>query len=146
MIEHLVDNPWLWLALAVLLAIAEIVTPGVFLIFVAVAAALTGIAAMLISLPAAIQFLLFALFSLVSVAVGRRWYAADDKESQDPLLNDRTARLIGETVMVAQAIRHGKGRVTVGDSVWDCSGEDADEGATVRVTGARGSVLLVEPV
>ena len=34
----------------------------------------------------------------------------------------------------------------VGDTVWSCRGPDAPEGARVRITGADGSCLKVEPV
>lgn len=145
MIEHLAANPWWWLAAAVLLGLGEIVTPGVFLIWIAMAAAITGAIAMLTGLSAPLQLLIFAGLCLASVWLGRRWYADNPVTSQDPLLNDRTARLVGEVVIVAEAIRQGKGRVRVGDSIWDCAGADADTGAAVRITGARGSVLLVEP-
>ena len=146
MIAQLAANPWWWLVLAVLLGIAEIVTPGVFLIFIAAAAALTGALAIVLPLPVEIQFLLFALFSLLSVALGRRWYASDATVSKDPLLNDRVARMIGETATIAEPIVHGRGRARVGDSVWDCAGPDLDAGVTVRITGARGSVLQVERI
>ena len=145
MIEHMIANPWWWLAAAVLLGFGEIVTPGVFLIWVAMAAAVTGVIAMLTGIAIPFQFLLFALLCLLSVWAGRRWYVDNPVASQDPLLNDRTARLIGEIVIVTEPIRHGKGRVRVGDSIWDCSGADADIGAAVRITGAQGSLLLVEP-
>jgi membrane protein implicated in regulation of membrane protease activity len=36
--------------------------------------------------------------------------------------------------------------VKVGDSVWSCRGPDAAEGARVRIVGADGSCLKVEPV
>ena len=145
MIDHLIANPWWWLAAAVLLGIGEIITPGVFLIWVAMAAAITGVIAMMTGITLPIQFLIFALLCLAAVWAGRRWYADNPVASQDPLLNNRTARLIGEVVIVTEAIRHGKGRVRVGDSIWDCSGEDTDAGAAVRITGAQGSLLLVEP-
>ncbi len=71
MIEHLIANPWWWLAAAVLLGIGEIVTPGVFLIWIAVAAAITGVIAMLADIVLPLQFLFFALLCLVSVWAGR---------------------------------------------------------------------------
>ena len=64
--------------------------------------------------------------------------------SQDPLLNDRTARLVGEIVTVVEPIDNGRGRVKVGDSVWPCRGPDAPVGSQVRVVGAEASVLKVE--
>lgn len=139
------EPEWWWLIGAALLGIAEIFVPGVFLIWLAAAAAITGFAALL-GIPLAFQFGLFALLSLAAVTFGRRWYAANPVASSDPLLNDRTARLIGETVTVVTAIEGGQGRVKVGDSVWSARGEDAAAGSRVRVTGAQGTCLLVETV
>ncbi|HEY1146513.1 MAG TPA: NfeD family protein, partial [Allosphingosinicella sp.] len=112
----------------------------------AAAAAVTGLAALLLDLPPAFEFALFALVALASIYVGRRWYASHPVESSDPLLNDRAARLVGRTVLVVGAIENGFGRVKVGDSVWNARGPDAEEGAKVRVVGADGTCLKVEPL
>lgn len=145
LIDSMMLNPWWWLGFAALLAIGELLTPGVFLIWVAMAAAVTGGVAMALPLTLPLQFLIFAGLCLFSVAAGRRWVANNPVASQDPLLNDRLARLVGEIVTVAEPIRHGQGRVQVGDGMWDCSGPDSAVGERMRVTGARGMVLLVEP-
>src|SRR5687767_14432984 len=104
---------WIWLSAAALLGIAELLMPGVFLIWLAAAAALTGFAALLFGIPLAFQFALFALLALGATYVGRRWYANNPVESSDPLLNDRAARLVGQTVIVVGAIENGTGRVRV---------------------------------
>jgi hypothetical protein len=137
---------WIWLIVAVALGIAELLVPGVFLIWLAAAAALTGVAALIFNLPLAFQFAIFALFAIASVYFGRRWYADHPVESSDPLLNDRAARLIGENVVVVGAIENGQGRVRVGDGVWPARGADAAAGSWVRVTGAEGTCLRVEPL
>ena len=62
------------------------------------------------------------------------------------MLNDRAARLIGETLVVVEAIEDGRGRVRVGDGAWPARGPDAAAGTRVRVTGADGACLHVEPV
>ena len=141
----MMDEHYWWLAAAIVLAIAERVVPGAFLIWIAAAAALTGVAALLLGIPLAVQFVLFGLFSVASVYFGRRFYG-NAVESSDPLLNDRAARLVGETVVVVEAIEHGRGRVKVGDGVWPARGPDADAGARVKVIGADGACLKVEPV
>jgi len=138
------EPQWLWLIAAALLGIAELVVPGVFLIWLAAAAAATGLITLLTGVPLPFQLALFALFSIASVLAGRRWYSSFPVPSSDPLLNDRAARLVGRSVTVVSAIRGGEGRVKVGDSVWSCRGEDCDEGARVRVRGADGNCLLVE--
>ena len=63
---------WLWLLAAVLLGIAELIVPGVFLIWIAAAAAGTGLLTLLFGVGVAFQFLLFALLSIASVYAGRR--------------------------------------------------------------------------
>jgi membrane protein implicated in regulation of membrane protease activity len=140
----LLDDHWWWLVFAALLGIGEVLLPGVFLIWIAIAAALTGLAAMILPIGVALQFLIFAALCVASVWGGRRWYIDNPVASQDPLLNDRTARLIGETVTVVDPIVGGEGRVKVGDSVWTCRGPDAPAGARVTVVGAEGTVLRVE--
>lgn len=140
-----IEPHWWWLVAALLFGVAELVIPGVFFIWLAAAAALTGIIALVFGLPVAPQFILFALLAIASVYFGRRWYLNNPVASSDPKLNDRTARLVGETVVVVTAIENGVGRVKVGDSVWNCRGEDAEVGARVRITGSDGTCLQVEP-
>ena len=137
------EPQWLWLLAATVLGIAELLVPGVFLIWLAAAAALTGLATMVFGVPVAAQLLLFALLSVASVYAGRRWYVSNTPPSSDPLLNDRAARLYGETLVVVAEIENGRGRVKVGDSVWACRGPDCPVGSRVRVVGADGSCLKV---
>jgi hypothetical protein len=138
------EPQWWWLLAAALLALLELVAPGIFSVWIAGAAALTGVAVMAFDLPFAFQLALFALLSIAAVYAGRRWYERNPVDSADPMLNDRTARLIGTSVTVVGAIRGGEGRVKVGDSVWSARGPDADEGARVRVVAAEGACLRVE--
>ncbi|HEX8643476.1 MAG TPA: NfeD family protein [Allosphingosinicella sp.] len=136
---------WWWLLAAAVLALVELVAPGIFSIWVAAAAALTGVAVLAFDLPFAFQLALFALLAIAAVYAGRHWYVRNPVGSDDPMLNDRTARLIGTSVTVVAAIRGGEGRVKVGDSVWSARGPDAEEGARVRVVAAEGACLRVEP-
>mgnify|MGYP006164395437 CR=1 FL=1 len=140
----MLQDHWAWLVFAALLAIAEVLIPGVFLIWIAIAAAITGLAALALPIGIPLQLLIFAALCVVSVWAGRRWYGDKPVPSTDPNLNDRTARLIGELVTVVEPIRGGEGRVKVGDSVWTARGPDSEAGTRVRVTGAEGAVLWVE--
>lgn len=138
------DAHWWWFILAVVLGVGEIIAPGVFLIWVAMAAGVTGVITWLTGAAPAFQFLIFAVASALMAGAGRRWYLQNPVASSDPLLNDRAARLIGQTVIVTEPITHGRGRVKVGDSVWSASGPDVPEGTAVTVTGFRDGVLVVE--
>ena len=139
------DSHWLWLIVGALLGIAEILIPGFFLIWLSVAAIITGIVGFLLPISMAAQMALFAVLAIAAVYSGRRWFAMNPIESSDPNLNDRGARLIGESVVVVEAIIGGRGRVKVGDGVWIAKGADAAVGARVRITGSDGATLNVDP-
>jgi membrane protein implicated in regulation of membrane protease activity len=110
------------------------------------ATAATGLLTLAFGIDLPFQFATFALLAIAAVYSGRRWYLANPMPSADPMLNDRAARLVGRTVTVVAAIDNGEGRVRVGDGVWSCRGPDCAEGTKVRITGADGSCLKVEPV
>ena len=134
-----------WLVAAVALGIAELAAPGIFLVFLAIAAAVTGVVLLALpGLPVMLQLLSFAAWSAVAVLIGRRWYADYPVESADALLNDRAARLVGGQVTVATAIVDGHGRVTIGDGSWPARGPDAPVGARLRVVAVEDGVVLVD--
>lgn len=137
---------WAWLALGLVLAAAEMAIPGVFLIWMAGAAILTGLVSWVVPIGLPWQIVLFAVLAIVAVFSGRRWLSSHPVVGADPMMNDRGGRAIGETVMVTQAIEAGSGRVRLGDSEWMAKGPDAAAGTHMRVAGHQGSVLLVEPL
>jgi membrane protein implicated in regulation of membrane protease activity len=139
-----IDPPWLWLIGGVVLLIAEIIAPGFFLIFIGAAAIATGLFAVLLGLGTTSQLALFALYAIIAVLVGRRFYANRTSDSADPLLNDRAGRLVGKVVTVVQAIDDHDGRVRVGDSEWGARGGPAAAGERVRIVGLDGNCLKVE--
>lgn len=138
------DAAYIWLGLAALLALAEIFVPGVFLIWVAAAAAVTGIASAFIDLTVAGQLTLFGISTIGSVLLGRRWYLSNNVKSEDPLLNDRAARLVGTTVTVVEPVTPNGGRVKVADGEWPANGPELGIGALAKVTAVNGGVLELE--
>jgi membrane protein implicated in regulation of membrane protease activity len=145
MLSWLEQGATAWLILALVLALAEVLAPGFFLIFVAGGAAITGaVLLMLPGQPLLVQVLIFAVATAAVMAVGHRWYRKT-APSEDPLLNDRAARLIGEVVEVTVPIASGVGRVRVGDGAWPARGPDAPVGAKMRVVSAASGELVVEP-
>ena len=138
------DPRYAWLAFGLVLAIGEMVIPGVFLIWVAGAALITGLALWFVPLGMAAQVMVFAVLAILSVFVGRRWLAAHPVVPADAAMNDRGARLLGEVVTVTRAIADGTGRVQVADGEWLAKGPDAEPGTRMRVSGNQGTVLVVE--
>ena len=140
-------NPhWFWLALGLLLASAEIVAPGVFLIWMAGAALITGLVVWLLPIGWPLQIVLFAVLAILAVLIARRFLRDHPVTAADPLMNRRTDRLTGETAIVTEAIAGGAGRIRLGDSEWLAHGPDSAAGTRVRITGSDGAVLQVEPL
>jgi inner membrane protein len=139
-------NAWLWLIAGIALAIAELLVPGVFLIWLGAAALLTGTVTLALPIAAPAQFAVFAVCACLAVIAGRTVMQRSPIISDDPLLNERTARLIGKRVLVVEPLIGGEGRVRVGDGVWSAIGADAPAGTLVEVVGADGGRLVVEPI
>src|SRR5690349_24315625 len=95
-----VDPGWLWLIGGVVLLIMEVIAPGFFLVFVGAAAIAAGLFTVLFGLGTASQLALFALYALIAVLAGRRFYAVRATRSGDQLLNEPARRLVGKVVTV----------------------------------------------
>lgn len=141
-----IDTEAIWIIVGILLLCIEMIAPGMYLMFLGAAAMLTGILGYALPLSLPLELLIFAIFSVGSVYVAKRWFDVYPIISNSPLLNARIAQMIGQTVTVVEPIEHGHGRVKVGDSVWPASGPDAPQGARMKITGAEGNCLEVEPV
>lgn len=138
------DPHWNWLALGLVLAVAEMAIPGVFLIWLAGAAILTGLATWVLPIGLPLQIVLFAALAIVSVFIGKRYLGRNPIHEADPGMNDRGARLQGEVVTITHAIDGGTGRARHGDTEWLVRGPEAEPGTRMRVAGNDGAVLLVE--
>lgn len=141
------DPAALWLAAGLALGIAELLVPGVFLVFLAIAAGVTALTAWAIpELPVGLQLAEFAVWSVACVMIGRRWYRDFPVESDAPVLNAPTLRLRGQIVTVTTPIIDGEGRARLGDGEWPVRGPDANIGTRLRVAHVDSGTLLVEPI
>ena len=137
---------WIWAIAGILLLIAEIIAPGFFLVFIGAAAVATGLFTLLFDLGTAPQLALFALYSVLAVMIGKRWYGEPATIDENVRLNEPARRLVGKTVTVVADVDDHAGRVRVGDGEWNTRGGPASAGERVIVTGVEGSCLIVEPV
>ena len=140
------DPHWAWLAIGLILAAAEMAIPGLFLIWLAGAALITGVLAWLLPIGLPLQIVIIAILAIVGVFTGRNSLRSNPVGEVHPKMNRRGARLEGETAVVTQAIEGGSGRVRHGDSEWLARGPDTAPGTRVRIIGSDGAVLLVEPL
>jgi hypothetical protein len=146
-------GPWSWLIAGAVLMALETLVPGVHFLWFGLAAVLVGIVAFAVAsagfgdaLTLPWQLVLFAIISVATVFYVRRFANAQGVESDERDLNQRSAQYLGRVVVVEDAISSGRGKVRVGDTLWPATGADAEKGAQVRITGAHGTVLIVEPV
>jgi membrane protein implicated in regulation of membrane protease activity len=138
---------WHWWILAGILLVAEVLAPGVFFLWVAFGAALAGFVALVApGLGWEVAGVVMAVAAVVSALFGRRFYdPRRARPADDPALNRRGERYVGRVLSLETPIVNGSGRVKVGGSYWTVSGSDLPAGAKVRVTGAAGATLKVEP-
>ena len=137
---------WHWLALAGGLLLLEMLTPGVVFLWLALAAALTGILLWLApALGWEAQLLAFAILAVASVALSFRWWHHLPTAGGDPGLNRRALACIGTEAILEAPIGPGHGRVRIADGTWPAAGPDLPAGARVRVVGVKGAALLVVP-
>jgi len=145
-------GPWNWMVLGFILLALEIAVPGVFLLWIGIAALIIGAVSMAIWDAGfwvwQVQVLAFLALSLVCAYAGRQIVRRREGESDQPLLNRRGEQMIGRTATLSEPIREGRGRIQLGDTLWRVSGPDLPVGARVRVTGATDTdlELKVEPV
>lgn len=137
-------GPWNWFILAVALLILETVMPGVHFLWFGIAAVIIGFLGLATGLTWQWQVLAFGLLSVLTVFWVRKYARPDVAISDLPDLNVRGQQYVGRSLVVEQAIQNGRGKVRVGDTLWAAEGPDAPAGSRVTVTGAKGTVLVVE--
>ena len=141
-------GPWSWWLLGLLLLAAELLLPGVFLVWIGIGAIATGLLSLLLWESALwawqIQLLVFAALAVVSTLLGRRFLSKADRVTDEPLLNQRGASLIGRTATLQEPIAEGRGRVRLDDTYWPVLGPDLPVGTKVRIISWNGRDLTVE--
>jgi len=135
----------IWSIVAVLLALGELATPGLFFLGpVALAAVPAGIAAA-IGTPAWVQVLVFILGSLATLGVLRPIARA---HLQMPvLIRTGTAALVGARALVLERVDRNGGRVRIGGEEWSARAYMDDQvlepGEHVEVAKIEGATALV---
>ncbi|MGO4836414.1 NfeD family protein, partial [Rhizobiaceae sp. 2RAB30] len=101
MIESLLSElgPWNWMVLGFVLLALEILVPGVFLLWIGLAALATGALSLFLWSTAfwiwQVQVLVFLVLSLVAAYAGKRLMAGRGDQTDQPLLNRRGDQLVG---------------------------------------------------
>jgi membrane protein implicated in regulation of membrane protease activity len=137
---------WNWLILAAVLFVLELVAPGIFFMWFGMAAAVTGLIMFRYDISWQWQLIWFGGLSLASVLIANKYLRKHPLESEQPLLNQRAAQLIGHSFELVDPIVNGRGSIHSGDTIWRVEGPELPVGTQIKVIGVDGSVLKVEPV
>lgn len=138
---------WLWIAVAAALLAVEVATGSGWLLWPAASAAAVGVLAKFAGLSLAPAVLVFALLTIVSSLLARRYFPRGlTPQSND--INDNIGRLVGQEGQAVAAFRNRLGRVFIDGKEWAAELEDAERveaGARVHVVGVEGARLKVRP-
>ena len=135
---------WYWWVLAVFLLGIEILAPGFFFLWLSLSSFIVGSVLFLFpSTGLEMQLLLFAILSIASIYIWRRYGMRHKTETDHPLLNKRGAQYIGRTFSLIEAIENGRGKIKVDDSIWTVQGEDCPTNTKVKVIAVNSTLFEV---
>lgn len=138
---------WYWWIIALVLLVVEILAPGFFFLWMAVAGFITGAIVFLIpAISMNMQVLVFSIMSVVAIMVWKFYGKKHPIESDHPLLNKRGDQYIGRVFSLYEPIKNGQGKIKVDDSIWKVRGEDCTIDNRVKVIAVRGTVFEVKKV
>jgi membrane protein implicated in regulation of membrane protease activity len=135
---------WNWLIGGLVLMALELLAPGVFLLWLGLAALLVGIVSVFADWVWQVQVIAFAAFSLAAVPLWRRVASQSAPNADSVFLNRRSDALVGRVFTLDKPIMDGSGTVRIDDTVWRVSGPDAPAGSRIKVVRADGASLIVE--
>jgi len=136
-------GPWDWFIAGGLLLALEALAPGVFMLWLGLAAMLVGALSLILDWGWQAQFIAFAFFSVAMIPLYHRLSLGGARTDQ-PFLNRRADALVGRVFTLERPIVDGAGTVRVDDSVWRVKGPDVPAGRRIRVVSIDGAALNVE--
>jgi membrane protein implicated in regulation of membrane protease activity len=135
-----------WLVLAAVLGVAEIMTTTLAFGLIAVGAVVAGVVGVAGGgLP--FQLIAFGVASAAGLGVVRPIAARHIK--QPPLLRTGTSALVGRSAKVVEEVTDDGGKVRIGGELWSARPYDESQaipvGSTVDVFAIEGATALVHP-
>ena len=135
-----------WLVLAAVLGVAEIMTTTLAFGLIAAGAVVAGVVGVAgAGLP--FQLIAFAVASAAGLGLVRPIAMRHIK--QPPLLRTGTSALVGRSAKVVEAVTDDGGKVRIGGELWSARPYDESQaipvGSTVDVFAIEGATALVHP-
>jgi membrane protein implicated in regulation of membrane protease activity len=134
---------WTWWVIAGILLLIELMLPGVFLIWLGLAAAIMGVIDLFADLSWQVEVAAFAVLSVLLVLFVRP--RAKFTQGEPTNLNQRMYGYVGHSYVLHDAIVNGQGKVRIDDTLWVVTGSDRHKGEWVKVKSVDGMQLVIEP-
>jgi membrane protein implicated in regulation of membrane protease activity len=139
-------SAWLvWLSVAGIMLIAELLTGILFCLCLCLAALLTVVVSGF--LPMEEQGVVFAILSTIFLVLWARW-RKQQKKSEKPAISEIQHHLMGLDLVLSSALQP-EAQIRVGDSFWLARSEDGQSiavGTKVKIVAIEGTTLVVKAV
>jgi len=99
---------WDWFIAGGLLLVLEVLAPGVFMLWLGLAAMLVGAISIFVDWTWQAQFIAFAVFSVAAIPLWRRLSMQVGQATDQPFLNRRAARGCGSPARSPRRARRGR--------------------------------------
>lgn len=145
MIDFFQNHPfWAWASLAVIFLIAELLTMTTYLLWLGIAAAINSLIIIAFpNLPLWASVTIFAILSILSVIIGRKFFNPHAKSSGDSL-NSPNHRLLNQEITSSEDFINGIGGLQIGDTRWRATSKaEIKKGDRVKIHAIDGVTLDV---
>jgi membrane protein implicated in regulation of membrane protease activity len=135
---------WNWFVLAAVFLVLELLLPGVFMLWLGLAAILVGLISLATDWMWQAQLIAFAILAIACVPAWRYFARGFEGPGDRPFLNRRAEGYVGRIFTLEKPIIGGVGTIRIEDTVWRVNGPDLPAGSRVKIARADGADLAVE--
>ena len=141
-------TPWYWLSLGLIVLMLDLLLGfGGYGLWIGLAAFTVAVILFVSELSWQLQWLIFALQSLLVAFIWWRYQSKKDAlDNQSTTLNERSHAMVGRVAELLESVEAGYSRVKIDDTVWPVHCDvNLAAGHRVKVIAVSGSTLTVEP-
>jgi membrane protein implicated in regulation of membrane protease activity len=135
---------WNWFIVAAIFLLIELLAPGVFMLWLGLAAILVGVISLGAVLSWQAQLITFAVLSIACIPAWRYFARKVERPVDRPFLNRRAEGYVGRVFTLEKPIVNGVGTIRIEDTVWRVNGPDLPAGSRIKIARADGVELAVE--
>ncbi len=145
----MIEPMWIWGALGLVLLAVEMATGTFYVLWFGVAGLCVAVAMMLFpNLPQAVQFAMYAVLSLGSLAIWKFNYKKTETHSRVGQAQGEEIGRVGTVTETCSATQNGKIRFTqglMGSREWVAvANQTIETGSNARVVAVEGNALRIE--